>query len=115
MSEVFVVIRPELLPGFQLAGVEAYPAEDVETMEEMLNGWLDEGRSGLAAIDDGLIANMSPGLRRRLDRSGSLFHIAIPGGEPLGEAYTRQQRLANMIRRAIGFQITFEGVEELTE
>jgi len=115
MSEMYVIVRPELLPGFQLAGVEAHPAEDVESAEELISGWLDGGQGGLVAIDDGLLDRMSRGVLRRLRRSNDLFHIAIPGGEPLGEEYTRQRRLADMIRRAIGFHITFEGIEEIVE
>ncbi|MGD8403505.1 MAG: V-type ATP synthase subunit F [Anaerolineales bacterium] len=115
MSEMYVVVRPELLPGFQLAGVSAHPAEDVESAEELIQGWLDKDQGGLVAIDDGLLERMDTGILRRLRRSNSLFHIAIPGGEPPGEAYTRQERLADMVWRAIGFHITFEGIKEIVE
>lgn len=115
MDELLVVIRPELLSGFQLAGVKAFAAEDVETSEELIQNWLEEGQGGLVAIDDGLLSQMKTSLLNRLRRSNTLFHIAIPGGEPLGEEYRRKHRLAEMIRRSIGFHITFEGIEEMVE
>lgn len=115
MSELFVVIRPELLYGFQLAGVQTYAADDVETAEELIQNWLDEGQGGLVAIDDGLLSRMRSKLLNRLRRSNTLFHIAIPGGEPLGEEYTRKHRLAEMIRQSVGFHITFDEIEEAIE
>lgn len=115
MNELLVVIRPELLTGFQLAGVKAFAAEDVETAEELIQSWLEEGQGGLVAIDDGLLSQMKRGLLNRLRRSNTLFHIAIPGGEPLGEEYRRKHRLAEMIRQSIGFHITFGGIEEIVE
>lgn len=115
MSELIVVIRPELLSGFQLAGVQAFAADDVEVAEELVQNWLDEGQGGLVAIDDGLLTRMRSNLLNRLRRSNTLFHIAIPGGEPLGEEYTRIHRLAEMIRQSVGFHITFEGIEEVVE
>ena len=37
MSRLIVVTRPALVTGFQLAGVDAYGAEDVETAQELIN------------------------------------------------------------------------------
>ena len=112
MSRLMVVVRPALVTGFRLAGVEVYPAEDVETAQELAEQWLDEGEAGLLAVDDGLLERMDSGILERLEDSDTLFHVAIPGGEPLGETASRQHRLAEMIRRAIGFHITFRGEEE---
>lgn len=111
MSRLLVVTRPSLVPGFQLAGVEAYGAQDVETAQELISLWLDTGEAGLLAIDDGLLENMDSVFLKRLSSSNTLLHLSIPGGQPLGRMASRKYRIAQTIRRAVGFQITFKGVE----
>jgi vacuolar-type H+-ATPase subunit F/Vma7 len=97
--------------GFRLAGVEAHGPPDVETAQELIETWLDAGETGLLVIDDGLLAKMGQAFRRRLEATPSLPHLTIPGGEPLGRETTRRYRIAELIRRAIGFHIVFKGEE----
>ena len=112
MSQLFIVTRPSLVTGFQLAGINAYGAEDVETAQEFIGKWLDAGEVGLLAIDDGLLAYMDAAFLRRLDAYENLPYLAIPGGQPLGPEVSRRHRIAALIRQAIGFHITFKGKEE---
>lgn len=112
MSRLIVVTRPELVAGFQLAGVNAYGAETVETAKQLIDGWLEGGETGLLAIDDGLLELMEPAFVRRLEASEKLPFLPIPGGEPLGAQATQRHRIAALIRRAIGFHITFKGENE---
>lgn len=109
MSRLFVVTRPSLVPGFHLAGVEAFSAEDAEEAQRLIAEWLDTSETGLLAVDDGLLAGFDSAFRRRLEASDGLPHLAIPGGEPLGPAGSRRRQIAELIRRAIGFHITFRG------
>ncbi len=107
MSRLLVVTRPSLVPGFHLAGVEAFPAADAEAAQRLIAEWLDTKEAGLLAVDDGLLAGFDPAFRRRLEAADSLPHLAIPGGEPLEPAGSRRKQIAELIRRAIGFHITF--------
>ena len=109
MSRLLVVTRPTLVSGFHLAGVEAFPAEDAEDAQRLIAEWLEANETGLLAVDDGLLAGFDPAFRRRLEASDQLPHLAIPGGEPLGPAGSRRRQIAELIRRAIGFHITFRG------
>ncbi len=109
MSRLLVVARPSLVPGFHLAGVEAFPAEDAEEAQHLIAEWLETGQAGLIAIDDELLAGFEPAFRRRLEAADPLPYLAITSGEPRGRAGTRRRRVAEMIRRAIGFRITFQG------
>jgi len=111
MSRLLVLTRPGLAPGFQLAGVETYCAEDVEGAQELIGAWLETGEAGLLAIDDGLLAGMGPSFLKRLDASPSLAYLAIPAGEPLGREGSRKYRITQVIRRAVGVHITFRGTE----
>lgn len=109
MSRFFVLIRPALVPGFHLAGVEAFGAPDGESAARLLREWLDEGETGLIAVDDGLLESVGAALRRRLRASDRLLIIPIPGGKPFESAGERRERLTRLVHQAIGTQITFGG------
>jgi vacuolar-type H+-ATPase subunit F/Vma7 len=109
MSRLLIITRPSLVAGFHLAGIEAWAAEDVETAQELVCSWLDSDEVNLLAIDDGLLERMDPDLVKRLDASLSLSYLAIPGGQPLGPEASRWHRIAELIRHAVGFHITFKG------
>ena len=109
MSRLLVVARPSLVSGFHLAGVEAFPAEDVEEAQRLIAEWLEAGQVGLVAIDDELLAGFEPAFRRRLDAADQFPHLAIPSGEPRELTGARRRHVAELIRRAIGFRITFKG------
>ncbi len=110
MSRLLIVTRPALAAGFQLAGVDAYGVEDAESAQELIGGWLDAGEAGLLALDDGYLSRLDTAFIERLN-SSNLAYLAIPGGETLGSAASRQHRIAEMIRYAIGFRITFKGTD----
>ena len=111
MSHLLIVTSPTLVAGFQLTGVEAFPAEDVESAQALIGGWLDSGEEGLLAIDEGLLAGLEPAFIKRLEAAAHLPYLTIPGGWPSSPAVSRRHRIAEMIRRAIGFHITFKGEE----
>ncbi len=111
MSRLIIITRPTLVAGFRLAGVDAHGVEDVETAQELIASWLEAGEVGLLAIDDGLLAHIDPTLLKSMEDSEQLPFLAIPGGQPLGSESSRRHRIAEMIRRAIGFHITFKGEE----
>jgi len=112
MSRLMVIVRPELVPGFQLAGVSAYSARTVDTAQDQVRNWLDTGETGLVAIDDGLLEYMESSLLRRLEASEKLLYLAIPGGQALGPQVSSRERIAALIRQAIGVYITFKGEKE---
>jgi len=111
LSRLLVLTRSNLLPGFQLAGVDAYGVGDVETAQELIETWLKVGEVGLLAIDEGWLEIIASSLVKRLEDSEKLLYLAIPGGGPLGSEVSRSHRITEMIRRAIGFHITFKGEE----
>jgi vacuolar-type H+-ATPase subunit F/Vma7 len=115
MSRLLVITRPALVKGFQLSGVEAYGAEDVESAQELINTWMQSDEINLLAIDDGLYEKMDSGFLNRLEAAENLPFLTIPGGQPLGMEASRKFRIAQMIRRAIGFHITFKGEKAETE
>jgi vacuolar-type H+-ATPase subunit F/Vma7 len=111
MSHVLVIVRPALVAGFQLAGVDTYCAEDPETAQELITSWLDARESGLLAIDEALLRGMKPSFLRRLQEAEGLPYLAIPGGRESDAPVSRRRRLAEMLRRTTGYQITFKSEE----
>jgi len=112
MSRLLVLTRNTLLAGFQLAGVDAYGIDEIETAEELMEKWLKAEELGLLAIDEGLLEHLDPSLIKHLETSEKLHYLIIPGGGPLGQDISRRHRISEMIRRAIGSHITFKGEEE---
>lgn len=115
MSRLRAIVRPHLVSGFHLAGVEAHGAEDIEAAAELLAMWLDEGEACLVAIDEALADRLDPAIVNRLHASDRVFHIPIPGGGASDYAVTRGARIARMIRHSIGVRITFGGDREWTD
>ena len=111
MSRLLVLTRKTLLPGFQLAGVDAYGIEEIETAEELIENWLKIEEVGLLAIDEGLLEHLDSSLIKLLDTSEKLPYLIIPGGGRLGADISRRHRISEMIRRAIGSHITFKSEE----
>lgn len=111
MSQLLVLTRPGLVPGFQLAGVDARGAETIESAQEMITGWMESGEEGLLAIDDGLLEQMDERFMKRLSSSSKLHYLPIPGGKSLGPEASQRHRITALIRRTIGFHITFKGEE----
>ena len=112
MSRLLVITRPELEPGFHLAGVEAFAPPDVESVQELVLSWLENKETGLLAIDDGWLSLMENNILTNLENSAYLLFIAIPGGPAMGAEASRQYQIAEMIRRALGFHITFKSDDE---
>jgi vacuolar-type H+-ATPase subunit F/Vma7 len=109
MSRLLIVTRPALVSGFHLAGVEAYGAGTVETAQKLVTGWLEIGESGLLAVDEKLLAEFTPAFRRRLEAAPYLPCVALPAGDEAGREGAIWHETAELIRRTVGFQITFPG------
>ena len=112
MSHLFIVTHPALVTGFHLAGVDAFAAEDAGRAQALIGDWLEAGQEGLVAINETLLTNMEPAFLKRLQASRNLLYLTIPDGPPLIPGISQRQRIAEMIRRAIGFHITFRAEED---
>jgi vacuolar-type H+-ATPase subunit F/Vma7 len=112
MSHLFIVTLPELVTGFHLAGVDAFAADNAGRAQALIGGWLDTEQEGLVAISETLLARMEPAFLKRLQACRTLLYLAIPDGPPLRRRISQRQRIAEMIRRAIGFHITFRAEED---
>jgi vacuolar-type H+-ATPase subunit F/Vma7 len=68
---------------------------------------LVEGEASLIAIRQDLLQALPPRLQRQIENSFSPLVMAIPAGDPTTPLGERRRYVTELIRRAIGFQITF--------
>jgi vacuolar-type H+-ATPase subunit F/Vma7 len=108
MGRLIVITTPDLAPGFELAGVDTFAVDSRERAQSLLREFLEKAQPDLIAVCSDLIEDMDLQLQRRVDRSYHPVVIAIPGGTPSITESGRQRYIAELIRRAVGFQITFE-------
>jgi V/A-type H+-transporting ATPase subunit F len=109
MSRLLVVTHPTLIDGYHLAGVEAYGASSTEAAQKLIAGWIEAGESGLLAVDEALLAGFTPAFRRRLGAAPHLPCVALPASGETAGASAMRQEITELIRRTVGFHITFRG------
>jgi vacuolar-type H+-ATPase subunit F/Vma7 len=112
MSRLLVLTSPSLVHGFYLAGVEAVGAASAAEAQQVTLTWLDAGETGLLAIDEVLLAGFDPTVRQRLEAATQLPHLALPSGEAAEAEVSARKHIADLIRRAVGFHLTFRGEPE---
>ncbi len=114
MSRLVVIAEEETALGFELAGVDVIAAVDVDSAREQLQRVLGEADVALVAVSASLLERLDEPARRRIESSDRPVVVSLPAGGPTAGLPTRREYLAGLIRRAIGFQITFPGEAERT-
>jgi len=114
MSRLVVIADTETALGFQLAGVEVIRAEDLESARTQLVELMGDANVGLIAVSAVLLDKLDEATRRRIETSYKPVVVSLPTGGPTLGFPSRREYLAALIRRAIGFHITFPGEGETT-
>jgi vacuolar-type H+-ATPase subunit F/Vma7 len=107
MGHLVVITTPDLVPGFQLAGVETYAVANPEKAQALLRDLMQSEDASLIAVRQDLLEGIDPRLQRQIDTSYQPIVTAIPGGGLALPGEGRQHYITQLIRRAIGFHITF--------
>jgi len=114
MGQLMVITTPHLAPGFQLAGVETLVAESPEQAEVILRQLLVGDKASLVVVQQSLLQVLSSALKRQIavvpprgETSHQPIIMAIPDARPALFQETRRHQLSELMRRTIGFQITF--------
>jgi vacuolar-type H+-ATPase subunit F/Vma7 len=111
MAQLIVITHPGLAPGFQLAGVTTFAAENAEAARRRLIELMDEGEAGIIALDQPYLESLDLRTRRRIEQGYRPVVIGLPTGHVEMAEARRRRQLAELIRRAIGVRITFGGGE----
>jgi vacuolar-type H+-ATPase subunit F/Vma7 len=106
MSRLLVLTTHELAVGYRLAGattVEVGSTAETQTaLEELL-----DGEDGVIAVHAPYFTALPLPLRRRLDALHAPLVVALPAGMTAAQVGERRQRLLELLRQAIGYEITF--------
>jgi vacuolar-type H+-ATPase subunit F/Vma7 len=107
VSRLLVLTTPELATGYRLGGVAAIevasPSEAAASLEELL-----EREDGVIAVHAPFFHAFDRRLRRRLDALRAPLVVALPAGATVEQAQDRRERLLQMLRQAVGYEITFD-------
>lgn len=107
MGTLVVVTTTDLAPGFRLAGARTVTADDPAEAAAQIERLVDIDRErGVIAVHEPLLERLDPPLRRRLARLSTPLVIALPAGSPGGSG--RADRLAQLLARAVGYELTFD-------
>ena len=106
MSRLLVLTTSELAVGYRLAGASTVEvssaAETRATLEELL-----DREDGVIAVHAPYFHALPLPLRRRLDALRTPLVVALPAGTATDQVGDRRQRLLELLRQAIGYEITF--------
>ena len=107
MAKLSVITDPILASGFRLAGVEVHSVSSAAEARGVLRMLMSEGEAGVIAINANYLSALDPLVRRRIDESYKPVVVALPTGVAVPPQERRRERITELIRRAIGFRITF--------
>jgi vacuolar-type H+-ATPase subunit F/Vma7 len=111
MARLVVVTAPEQSAGFRLAGAAMEEASGPEDAARIINDLVRRGEGGIVAVHEPLLAGMDPDHRRRLEELANPVVVALPVGTAEGGEGARRGRLADLLRRSIGYWFAFPGEE----
>jgi vacuolar-type H+-ATPase subunit F/Vma7 len=109
MAKLVVITDPTLALGFRLAGVDVYTAGTAEEAQRLLLALMAEGEAGVIAVNADYLAVLDEPTRRRIEASYKPVVVGLPSGAAIAPGERRSRYIAELIRRAIGFRITFRG------
>ena len=106
MSRLLILTTRNLAVGYRLAGATtievASTTQTAATLEELL---VDE--DGVIAVHAPYFDALPTPLRRRLDALRTPLVVPLPAGTASEQVGERRQRLLELLRQAIGYEITF--------
>lgn len=103
------IIAPvELAAGFQIGGARVHAPNDAASAAETVDALIADGERGIIAVYQPWFASFDRATRELLEESVSPVVVAFPSGLVAEGGAARRARLAGLLRRAVGYHITFE-------
>jgi vacuolar-type H+-ATPase subunit F/Vma7 len=109
---VVTVVPPELAAGFRLAGAVTETAADGAEAARVVQRLLAEGLEGVVVVYEPYLDSFDPGVAERTRGSLTPVVVPLPAGLREVSGDTRRARLAELLTRAVGYQITFGAREQ---
>jgi len=96
--------RPEVAPGFALAGFRPMVVADAEDASRRLGALLGDAHVGLVLIEAPLYEGLAPDVQQRL--SARPVPLVVPVPAPSWVEHAAADRvIVELLRRAIGYQV----------
>jgi len=111
MGRVIVITTPEMASGYQMAHVHTIVVGSAKEAQTCLEGLLTDSDVSVIAIHSAYLADIDDAVRRRIEALPVPAVVAVPAGPAQRGEAPRREQLASMLRRAIGFEITFQAEE----
>ncbi len=101
---VRVLCRPDIAPGFALAGLSVDAVDPTGDVAGLLATLLARTDLGVLLLEDRLYRALPEEARRRADRSAA--PVVVPFPSPAWEAVPpAEQYVVELLRRAIGYRV----------
>ncbi|MBM3138089.1 MAG: hypothetical protein FJZ98_07870 [Chloroflexi bacterium] len=115
MRRLVVIVRPDQVNGYRLAGLEALGMDDPETINRVLRSWINNQEEILLALGDSLFNMIQTDLVEKIHKSNTMLLVTIPDGPVSIAERARQQKIFDTIRHATGLPIRFKGEKNGTK
>jgi vacuolar-type H+-ATPase subunit F/Vma7 len=111
MSQLTVVVPPELADGYRLAGVRAEEADSAAAAALVLDRITAASGhpGGVIAVHHPYLRELDKRWQRKLAQPDGFLIVALPEGLLRGtEPASRGESLRDMLARAAGYEFTFD-------
>lgn len=105
MARVIALTDPDTALGFELAGIEVVTAQDGEAARRFLAEMIDRKSPGVVLFNETFLSAVAEDLQKRLEDSLRPVFVPIPHAESWREGEKKEEYLARLLRRVIGYQI----------
>lgn len=105
MAQLIVVTDPDTALGFQLTGAEVTVVTDREDAADRLLGLLKAKEPGLVVYNEEYRAALPEKSQAALEESVTPVFFAIPVARARRTGEPREEYLARLLRRTIGYQL----------
>ncbi len=105
-ARLVIVVPPELVSGFRLAGVSVVPAHDATEASAAVERLIADEK-GVIAVYQPFVEAFESEFSHRLERSLAPVVVSYPAGLAIAEPEERRARILGMLQQAVGYHVTF--------
>lgn len=108
MFSLMVLANKETAPGFRLAGVRVVEAQTPDEARQALIGLLNDQKSGIIAVDEGLASGIDAMLQSKIDQLYRPVVVILPSTRAVVAQESKRIFFERLIKKAIGFEMNLE-------